>query len=47
MKTQCPKCSKLVDTVRGKKIAPHKDGNMRCTGSGKRVSENTKSKVGN
>lgn len=39
MKTKCPKCKKEVDTVRGKKVAPHKDGNVRCGGSGKRVEE--------
>jgi hypothetical protein len=37
VKILCPKCKKPVDVAKGKKVAPHKDGNVRCGGSGRRV----------
>lgn len=34
---ECPGCGKLVQVTHYGKIAPHKRGNVRCGGSGSRV----------
>lgn len=41
-KTTCPHCGKVVDVTKFGKLAPHKDGNIRCAGSGARVSKTVK-----
>lgn len=37
MKIHCKTCGKEVEITKYNKLAPHKDGNVRCAGSGKRV----------
>jgi len=42
MKHTCPKCGKPVDANKWGKYVAHKQGNVHCSGSGKRVEEKAK-----